>query len=141
MKFSIEHKSRGRIRIRVPGGKISLAESRKIRLALLGIPEVTDVRIYQASGGVGVFYEGSCEALIAKMQALDVHADEHRQYPDTKPESPYLDADEIKKRGLAPHFKRKMRKQIIMEAAADVIMPMPLQLLYHVYQLRQIDKM
>lgn len=140
MQFTVEHTSPGRIRIRT-SGKISLKESRRLRLAILGIEGVTDVRFYQNTGGIAVFFKCPREALLAELAALDETGISSKEYPETHPDSPYLDSKEIKNRGLHPHFKRKMRNQILTEAFFDAVMPAPVQLLLHVVQLARLDKM
>ena len=95
---------------------ISLEESRKLRLAVLALPQTTDVRIFRNTGGLGIYYEGSEESLIRALKGLDMACPGDAAYPSTDPESPFLDAEEIRKRGLAPHVKRKMRMQFLTEA-------------------------
>ena len=46
-----------------------------------------------------------------------------------------LEAEEIARRKLSPAVKRKLRCKVIAEAAADLLLPAPVQLGYHVYQL------
>lgn len=48
MRFAVEHATPGRIRIRT-ADRISLEESRSLRLAILGIEGVTDVRFLTRS--------------------------------------------------------------------------------------------
>lgn len=141
MQFSVKHRSPGRIRIRLASGKISLEESRKLRLAILALPQTTDVRIFRNTGGLGIYYEGSEESLIKALKGLDPSCLGDAAYPRTDPESPFLDAEEIRKRGLAPHVKRKMRMQFLTEAAFDAVMPAPVQLAWHAVQLYKLEKL
>ncbi len=140
MKFTVEHRNPGRVRIRLAGGGLTPEESRAVRLALLRIPEVLDVRIYRATGGAGIFYSGEEAALLEHIREAEASPDP-AAYPDTEPESPFLNAEEIRRRGLDPHFKRKMRRHILAEAFFDVVMPMPVQLAYHAGQLIRLEKM
>lgn len=141
MRFAVEHATPGRIRIRT-ADRISLEESRSLRLAILGIEGVTDVRFYRNTGSIAVFFSGPLDKLTAALAALDGTAiPASKEYPDTKPDSPFLDAGEIERRGLHPHFKRKMRTQILTEAFFDAVMPAPVQLLFHAVQLVRLEKM
>ncbi|MBQ3975657.1 MAG: hypothetical protein II628_16040, partial [Lachnospiraceae bacterium] len=72
---------------------------------------------------------------------LDPSCPGEAAYPSTDPESPFLDTEEIRKRGLAPHVKRKMRMQFLTEAAFDAVMPAPVQLAYHAIQLYRLEKL
>jgi hypothetical protein len=141
MQFSVKHRSPGRIRIRLASGKISLEESRKLRLSLLALPQVRDVRIFMNTGGTGIYYDGEEASLLEALKGLDTACPAANAYPDTEPESPFLDAEEIRKRGLAPHVKRKMRMQFLTEAAFDAVMPAPVQLAWHAVQLYRLEKL
>ncbi len=141
MQFSVKHRASGFLRIRLLSGTISLEESRKIRLALLSLPQVRDVRIFMNTGGVCIYYEGEESFLLPALRQLDPACPGETAYPDTGPESPFLDMAEIRKRGLAPHVKRKMRMQFMTEAAFDAIMPAPIQLSLHAYQLFRLEKL
>ena len=141
MEFTVKHKAAGWIRIRLPKGKITLEESRKLRMAVLALPQVEDVRLFMQTGGIGISFDGEAAPLLQALKAVDPDRDVCGAYPNTEPESPFLDTAEIKRRGLAPHVKRKMRMQMLTEAAFDAIMPAPLQLAYHVIQLHKLEKM
>ena len=43
--------------------------------------------------------------------------------------------EELARRKLSPELKRKLRCKVIAEAAADMLLPAPVQLGFHVYQL------
>ena len=43
--------------------------------------------------------------------------------------------EELKARKMDPNLKKKLRRRIILEAGADLILPAPVQLAYHLYQL------
>ena len=43
--------------------------------------------------------------------------------------------DEMMRRKLDPELKRRLRLRVVGETIADMVLPLPLQLGYHVYQL------
>ena len=43
--------------------------------------------------------------------------------------------EELKVRKMDPMLKNKLRRRIILEAGADLLMPLPVQIAYHIYQL------
>ena len=43
--------------------------------------------------------------------------------------------EELKARKMDPNLKKKLRRRITLEAGADLILPAPVQLAYHLYQL------
>ena len=46
-----------------------------------------------------------------------------------------VDAKELSTRKLDPALKRKMRVRILAEAGADLLLPAPVQIVYHAWQL------
>ena len=49
-------------------------------------------------------------------------------------ENKRISVAEMKNRKLDQQLKNKLRLRIIMEAAADMVLPMPVQLAYHAWQ-------
>ena len=47
----------------------------------------------------------------------------------------------MERRHLTPELKRKLRTRILIECAADVFLPMPVQVAYHVYQLLTLKEL
>ncbi len=43
--------------------------------------------------------------------------------------------EELKQRKMDPKLKNRLRRRIILEAGADLVLPAPVQLAYHLYQL------
>ena len=50
-------------------------------------------------------------------------------------ENARISAEEMKKRKLDPELKRKLRMRILGETIADTVLPLPVQLAYHAYQM------
>ena len=47
----------------------------------------------------------------------------------------HVSREELKVRKMDPMLKKKLRRRIILEAGADLLMPVPVQMAYHLYQL------
>ena len=47
----------------------------------------------------------------------------------------------MKKRKLDPELKRKLRMRILGETIADTVLPLPVQLAYHAYQMVTLKEM
>ena len=47
----------------------------------------------------------------------------------------HVSREELKARKMDPMLKKKLRRRIILEAGADLLMPVPVQMAYHLYQL------
>ena len=52
-----------------------------------------------------------------------------------------ISSEEVERRHLTPELKRKLRTRILIECAADVFLPMPVQVAYHVYQLLTLKEL
>ena len=46
-----------------------------------------------------------------------------------------ISREELKRRKLSPEVKNRLRRKVLIETAADLLMPAPLQVGYHIYQL------
>jgi hypothetical protein len=55
-------------------------------------------------------------------------------------ENAMISAEEMRKRKLDPELKRKLRMRILGETIADAILPLPVQLAYHAYQMVTLKK-
>ena len=56
-------------------------------------------------------------------------------------ENARISAEEMKKRKLDPELKRKLRMRILGETIADTVLPFPVQLAYHAYQMVTLKEM
>ena len=130
MKYIIEHETDRRIRISLHR-KISAEEAKILTYTLSSIDGVSDVRIYAAAGGIAIIYSGDRKRLLEK---LDHFSYRNVTYFAQKEETA-IDAQEVQRRKLDPALKRRLRRRILVETAADVIMPMPVQIAYHLYQM------
>lgn len=130
MRYTIVSETRNRMRIRVPKGRITKNEAEVLEYAIGAVKCVTGVRIFNATGGIEIKYQDDRDLLIFKLDSL--------QYKNVtmfaKEMSTKISADELKERKLTPELKRKLRTRIVLECAADVFLPMPVQVAYHVYQ-------
>ena len=50
-------------------------------------------------------------------------------------ENARISAEEMRNRKLDPELKRKLRMRILGETIADTVLPLPVQLAYHAYQM------
>lgn len=135
MKYRIEHESHSRMRIRLYTGALSDAQTKVIEYAFSAISGVKAVTVYPPTSGVAIQYSGNEEARNAILERLDRFRFENVElFAKEMEENPQIDEEEVRERKLSPELKRKLRTRIVIEAAADALLPMPVQLAYHAYQ-------
>lgn len=133
MQFRIEHESRNRMRVHlyIPGRKMEEGQEEVLHYALSAIQGVRRVEVYLETGNVALSYEGKREDILNKLRELNY--ENVRMFAQQIDQE--IDEEEIRSRKLSPTLKRRMRRKIVIEAAADLFLPAPVQLAYHVYQL------
>lgn len=132
MRYRIEHESAHRIRLRLYTGPLTDSQAQVLTYALSSIEEVTSVSVYQATGGIAVCYSHDRDLILGKLDSFQF--ENVTMLAEEMDKHPHIDEDEMRERKLSPQLKRKLRTRIVVEAAADMILPMPVQLAWHVYQ-------
>ena len=131
MKFVIQHQTSSYMRLRLNGGRFTRTEAEVLEYALSNLKGVSGVRLYPASGGIAFSYKGDREVILKKLRNLQFH--NVKMFAEEIEES--ISTEELSRRKLSPELKRKLRCKVIAEAAADMLLPAPIQLGYHMYQL------
>lgn len=156
MNFTIEHQTPGAMRIRMEGKKPSERTAAAICAILSRTQGIRDVRIYPATRGLRISYSMDRADVIRILRELDPETirEVKQEMKAEKRElleklqniqDPHLleaalqnhtvDSKELSTRKLDPELKRKMRQRILVEAGADLLLPAPVQLAYHAWQL------
>ena len=131
MKFVIQHQTSSYMRLRLCGGRFTGTEAEVLEYALSNLKGVSGVRLYPASGGIAFSYKGDRDTILKKLRNLQFH--NVKIFAEELEES--IGREELARRKLSPELKRKLRCKVIAEAAADMLLPAPVQLGYHMYQL------
>ena len=131
MKFVIQHQTSSYMRLRLCGGRFTGTEAEVLEYALSNLKGVSGVRLYPASGGIAFSYKGDRDTILKKLRNLQFH--NVKIFAEELEES--IGKEELARRKLSPELKRKLRCKVIAEAAADMLLPAPVQLGFHVYQL------
>ena len=131
MKFVIQHQTSSYMRLRLNVGRFTRTEAEVLEYALSNLKGVSGVRLYPASGGIALSYKGDREIILKKLRNLQFH--NVKMFAEEIEES--ISTEELSRRKLSPELKRKLRCKVIAEAAADMLLPAPIQLGYHMYQL------
>ena len=156
MKFTVEHETSSSMRIRMAGDKPSKRTGDAICAILSRTAGIHKVRIYPATKGLMIRHSLSRDALIGILEELDPETirEAKQELKEERQEllqrlqriqDPHLleealrnhkvDAKELSTRKLDPALKRKMRMRILAEAGADLLLPAPVQIVYHAWQL------
>ncbi len=133
MNYHIEHTSNHRLRIRVPDSALTDASQEVLAYALESIPGVSKVVFYTATGGIGIRYDGALSEVTDRLDRLRFDNVEMMAREIERQES--IGVEELRERKLSPKLKRKLRTRIALESAADLLLPAPIQMGYHLYQL------
>lgn len=131
MKFVIQHQTSSYMRLRLCEGRFTGAEAEVLDYALSNLKGLSGIRLYPASGGIAFFYKGDRQAILRKLQNLQFR--NVKLFAEEIEES--ISTEELARRKLSPELKRKLRCKVLAEAAADMILPAPVQLGFHMYQL------
>ncbi len=137
MDFIIMHETSKYMRLRLRRGRITSSQAEVLRYALESRNGVSKVRIYPASGGLAFAYETDREGILSRLKTLQFHNIEMfaKELDDR------IGNEELTRRKLSPEVKNRLRRKMLIEAAADILMPPPLQIGYHVYQLVTLKDM
>ena len=134
MNYRIEAETKHRLRIRIGVHKLSEEQAKIIKYAFSNAPGVTEVIVYKASAGCAITYTGDRHEIIRRLDSFNF--DNVQMMAEKKDkENARISADEMRKRKLDPELKRKLRTRILAETLADTVLPLPVQLAYHAYQM------
>ena len=131
MDFIIQHQTSAYLRLRLRSGRFTSAEGDVLEYALRHLRGVSDIQFFPFSGGITLHYEGDLEEILRKLRAL--HFNNVKLFAEKLGTS--IDREELRRRKLSPAVKRSLRTKIFVETAADLLLPTPVQVGYHVYQL------
>ena len=131
MKYRIENETKHRIRFRMYTGPVSPLQEEILNYAFSSIQGVRKVTVYRATGGFALEYDGSREWILEKLDAF--HYENVAIF--AKEEQEQISLQEVRERKLSPELKRRLRMRVFLESVADLVMPVPLQLGYHAYQM------
>lgn len=127
MNYTIEHETSTSLRMHLPLRKLTQPQSDGIERALYQVESVKAVRTYRGTGGVQVRFQGDRQAVLAALDALDLHA------LPTEHEMQRCCQDK-----MDPACRRRLRKKIIAESCFDILLPEPIQVAYHICQLAKL---
>ena len=131
MNYRIEAQSKRRIRVRLRNSKLTEEEARILEYAFSGMPGVAKVTVYRATGCCALEYDCAVGDILEKLdrfrfENVDMLARREEQR---------ISMSEMKNRKLDEQLKRKLRLRILAETAADIVLPMPVQAGYHLWQM------
>ena len=137
MNYRIEAQSKRRIRVRLRSTKLTEEEAQILKYAFSSMPGVTKVTVYQATGGCALEYNCGVDEILGR---LDRFRFENVQML-AREEEERISLNEMKSRKLDEKLKTKLRLRILAETVADLVMPMPVQLGYHIWQMITLKRL
>ena len=131
MEYIIMHETSKYMRLRLRKGHITASQAEILRYVLEGQQGVSGIRIYPASGSISFSCEKEHGKILYKLKRLQFHNVEmFARELDTR-----ISTEELSRRKLSPEVKNRLRRKVLIETVADLLMPVPLQVGYHAYQL------
>ena len=137
MYYHIEAQSKRRIRIRLRSSKLTEEEARILEYVFSRIPGVTKVTVYRATGGCALEYNCGVEEILRR---IDCFRFENVQM-FAREEEQRISLKEMESRKLDEQLKTRLRLRILVETLADIAMPMPVQIGYHLWQMITLKKL
>ena len=140
MDYRIEAETKHRIRIRIGIRKLSEEQAKILKYAFSHAPGVSEVTVYKASAGCAIAYTGDRNEIIRRLNSFNLN-NVQMMAEKKDEENARISAEEMRKRKLDPELKRKLRIRILGETIADTVLPLPVQLAYHAYQMVTLKEM
>ncbi len=139
MKFEIKHTTSHYLRLRFVKRTISDNEAYNLNRLLLEQTQfnITDITIHKNPAGLIIHHDGDNNQIVEFLKGLDLDSESLKVVPETLPDTITSKEEFYKK--MTPALKREFKKEIIFEAAIDTILPAPLGLVYHFYQLANLE--
>ena len=137
MKFEIKHTTNHYIRIRLGKKTINDNEAFNLKYTLLEEKclHITNVIVHQRPAALMIEHEGKNDDIANYLENLDLEA-LNVDIPS------YHNAITSKKdfyKRMTPSLKRELRKEVLVEAAIDILLPEPVGIAYHVLQLASLQ--
>ena len=110
---------------------LSKEEAEILQYAFSQIPGVKNVTVYRATGGCALEYDGKAEPILERLGRFRLANVEML----ASEEDSRISAEEMRSRKLDPKLKQRLRLRMLAETAADIVLPMPVQVGYHVWQM------
>ena len=149
MQFQLCHENDNSLRLRLERYSISPKEEDILSGILSCHPQINGIQIYPATSGIRIFYKGDKKALLDSLQAIPYS--NILYLAENLPKAENINVQllpgseevlkELKKfKKIKPYLKRKIGRRVSLEALADLFLPAPLSLAYHVYQLLLLSR-
>ena len=129
MLYTIEHETQHRIRISLHQGPITPAQENILCFALGSIKSVRSVKVYRSTSGLAITFDEGRDTILEKLSKFN-----YENVTMLAREEP-IDLEEMRLRKLNPAVKQRIRARLLFETVADMVLPVPLQLGYHAYQM------
>lgn len=113
MKCTILHESRGRLRVHLHCGQMSLQEADLLEYDLLAVPEVTGVKVYDRTQNAVIQYQGCREAVLQRLAQFSFS-----QSSSLVPEHTT--------RALNREFEDKLAFTLMRRAVSKLFLPVPI---------------
>ena len=119
MKFQIKHKSRGRLRVHMCVPRMTLRQADLLEYYLIGVSEVTDVKIYDRTCDAIIFFDGGDEECGKIIRSISVFSFEKAEKSEIVPVHT--------SRALNREYEDKLVFTVARRFASKLFLPMPVR--------------
>ena len=145
MKCKVVHETGSSLRVKILGRQLSYKEYEALHGLLEKTEGVQRIRTFWATGSIALNFRGDRERLLATVRGISEEdlakavEENRRALAELGKNTPvdFVDLKKLKKQGkkMSSLWKRRLNRRILIEAAADMILPAPVQVAYHAYQM------
>lgn len=136
MNYCIKHETDNSVRVRFEMKNLDFETSSFIERKLMAVDGVDAVKMYRGVGGATISFKGKVkENILETLSEISISDICDKSFEEKRKPITYKEYHE---RGIDKEFRNKLRKQICLEAAADMFLPGPAQFAVHAYEFMKI---
>ena len=116
IRFTVKHEIRGRIRIHLTRGRLSIRQADLFSFYLASLPQVTAAKVYERIGDAAISYTGTKEDLIAEILKFSFDDEKLNELVPT-----------TGTRALNQEFQEKLVTKCLTRCFTKIFLPAPIR--------------
>ena len=123
IRFTVKHEIRGRIRIHLTRGRLSIRQADLFSFYLASLPQVTAAKVYERIGDAAISYTGTKEDLIAEILKFSFDDEKLNELVPT-----------TGTRALNQEFQEKLVTKCLTRCFTKIFLPVPIRAVWTAIQ-------
>ena len=123
IRFTVKHEIRGRIRIHLTRGRLSIRQADLFSFYLASLPQVTAAKVYERIGDAAISYTGTKEDLIAEILKFSFDDEKLNELVPT-----------TGTRALNQEFQEKLVTKCLTRCFTKIFLPAPVRAVWTAIQ-------